>query len=125
MSMLSPVVRGFCSSRLSLPLQLARKLPPDRNADHHPDSGLLGEERAKLRNALLGTLERRDPGECLLTGSVEPAAFREDAREHLLELGRGSRDPLLGFSEAARLEQLLDRGAHVVVRIRHAAIIGR
>jgi selenide,water dikinase len=106
-------------------IQLARKLPPDGDADHHSEARLFCEERAESDQALGWFVDRGDLRQRLLTRGVEPAALRQHAGKDLLELGRGGGDAPLRFAEAARLEQGLDRGPDIGVGIGHAAIIGR
>jgi selenide,water dikinase len=64
---------------------------------------------------LLGIFEVRDFREMLLPRRIEPSALGERARKQPLKLRRGRRDATLGFAEAVRLEQRLDRRAHLVV----------
>src|SRR5688572_10540968 len=91
--------------------KLARELPADRDADQHPDPGLLRQQRAEVPQPLIGILERGDARDLLLVARVEPAALGERGRQDLLELRSGVRDASLDLAEALGIGERLERSA--------------
>ena len=88
----------------SLPVQLARKLPPHGDADHHPDAA--SPRRAACAAAvepLVRVLDRRrsSPAPARAAASNQPPSASA-VGEHLLELRRRRRDAPLGLAESAR-----------------------
>src|SRR3954470_15262896 len=88
--------------------QLLRELEPDRDADQHPEPGLLGDKRAHGAQALLGVLGERGGRHLALVGRAEPAALGERLGQHPLQSGRGVGDDLRGMAEARGVAQRLD-----------------
>src|SRR3954468_17630149 len=89
-------------------LELLRELQPDRDADEHPEPGLLGDERADGAHALVGIVLQRGVCDLALVGRAEPAALGQRRGEQLLQPRRGVRDDLLGVAEATRVAERPD-----------------
>src|SRR4051794_16651564 len=80
--------------------ELLRELEPDRDADEHPEPGLLGDERAHRAQALLRVLGERGGRHLALVGGAEPPALGERLGEHALQPGGRVGDDLGGMAEA-------------------------
>src|SRR3954447_7084215 len=89
-------------------LELLRELQPDRDADEHPEPGLVGDERADRAEALVGIVLERGVRDLALVGRAEPAALGQRLGEQPLQPRRGMRDDLLGVAEARGVAQRLD-----------------
>ena len=82
------------------PFELPRELPPHRDADHHPDPGLLSEQRPHRGDALVLRRRRRRPQHLRLVLLAEPAALVERLSEDPLQLRRDAGDTRLRSAKA-------------------------
>ena len=90
--------------------QLVGELEADRDADQHPQAGLLGEQRLHGSQALLAVGDGGHAGQLGTMSVAEPAALGQRLGEHALQPGRRVRDDLLGVGEALGVAERLDRG---------------
>ena len=89
--------------------ELLGELEPDRDADQHPEPGLLGDERAHRAQPLVGILLRARPdATCASWAEPNQSPSASACGEHALQVRRGVRDDLLGVAEARRVAQRLD-----------------
>src|SRR3954471_1422041 len=100
-------VSGFLSCVGGV-LELLRELQPDRDADEHPEPGLVGDQRADRAEALVGIVLQRGIRDLALVGRAEPAALGQRLGEQPLQSRRGVRDDLLGVAEPRRVAERPD-----------------
>ncbi len=95
--------------------ELPRQFEPNRDADHHPQAGLLGKQGTYCPETLLGIFPARCLSNRLLVRLVEPAALSQGLGEHALQRRSRLSDDLLGLPQPIGIGDRCDCGIEVGV----------